>query len=422
MLLANLKKSKAFATLGALLIVIAVCLSLLQALPAKAAASFCCTGSFAVSPSDPSAATLTVTSYSAEVLTVEVVVTTPSANGSSQLVFHDPAQPATDPTPDIPGDAVVPWIGVVGTYGVFPGATITASIGGTRIAAYTNPAITPDPVLAVPPSAPTFVDLPGTADDGVTLPSRECWVYTVNGTIHPAGAFVSVTGPVTVTASLAAGCVVRPGTQPTYEWSATLSGDAPPPPADGTDVKKQAVPPQAPDVKDEDGAANDTITVYGAEGWSNPKLNGVSVVPGIYQVSPYVDGRGNLTVTYDLNTETHKMKDGSTSWSFGPFRFNDGTFVPPPHGEPNPAPAPAPEPQPAPAPNPAPANNSAPQAQAPIQSEVSTAQDNEVVSLMADTAAGTSGPDYTPSVLLGGAGLILFALAFARRRERCTAK
>lgn len=422
MLLANLKKSKAFATLGALLIVLAVCLSLLQALPAKAAASFCCSGSFAVSPSDPSAATLTVTSYSTEVLTVEVVVTTPSPNGSSRLVFHDPTQPATDPTPDIPGDAVVPWVGVVGTYGVFPGATITASIGGTQIASYVNPAITPDPVLAVPPSAPTFVDKPGTAEDGVTLPSRECWVYTVNGAVHPAGAFVSVTGPVTVTASLAAGCVVRPGTQPAYEWSATLSGDAPPP----ADNRQQAAPPQAPDVNDADGAANDTITVYGAEGWSNPKLNGVSVVPGTYQVSPYVDGRGNLTVTYDLNTETHKMRDGSTSWSFGPFRFNDGTFVPPPHGEPSPVPAPAPAPAPAPqaAPVPvlAPVGTAAPQVQAPVQSETPAVQDNEVVRLMADTAAGTSGPDYTPSFLFGGAGLILLALAFARRRDQHTAK
>lgn len=422
MLLAKIKKTKAYATLGALLTVIAVCLGLVQAVPALAAASFCCSGSFTVAPGDPSAVTLTVTSYATESLDVVVIVTTPSANGSSQLVETVQTQPATDPTPDIPGDANTPWTGPVGSFTVPAGATITATIGGTPIAPpYTNPAITPDPVLAVPPAPPNFVDKPGKGQDGVTLPSAGCWVYKVNGTDYAAGTFVSITGPVTVTATLAAGCVVRPNTDTAYTWSQTLSGDGDKPADDG-DTKKVAF-------------------CHATGSATNPYVLIETSVNAFYNAG-HIDHTGDIWAAFSYwkgGVEYPVAARGDQSilasgcvieaghpepnpHNPGPVTDPEPKPEPKPEPHPAPAPAPAPAPQAAPAPVLAPVGNAAPQVQAPVQSEAPAVQDNEVVSLTADTAAGTSGPDYIPSFLFGGAGLILFALAFARRREQGAAK
>jgi MYXO-CTERM domain-containing protein len=57
------------------------------------------------------------------------------------------------------------------------------------------------------------------------------------------------------------------------------------------------------------------------------------------------------------------------------------------------------------------------QVQAQVQSEVPTEQEEGVVSMTADTAAGSSIPDYTVSLLIALTGLLfLLAPALLRRR------
>lgn len=93
-----------------------------------------------------------------------------------------------------------------------------------------------------------------------------------------------------------------------------------------------AIPPQTPPVgDDQDGTANDTITVFSAndECWGNPMLNGVSYAPGTYLVAGIVDGKGNVTVSYPLAAHC-ALKSGAKTYSFPPIRFSEVTHTPQP--------------------------------------------------------------------------------------------
>jgi hypothetical protein len=93
-----------------------------------------------------------------------------------------------------------------------------------------------------------------------------------------------------------------------------------------------AIPPQTPPVgDDQDGTANDTITVFSAndECWGDPMLNGVSYAPGKYSVAGIVDGKGNVTVSYALAAHC-ALKSGAREYSFPPIRFSEVTHTPQP--------------------------------------------------------------------------------------------
>jgi hypothetical protein len=428
-LLAIYKESKANAILGALLLVVALCLALLQAAPAKAAASFCCTGVFVVG-ADPSSATLNATSGATTAQEIAVVVTTPSAAGSSQAVFVERTEPATPETDPTTPELVTQWKGSFGPYNVPAGATITATLGGVLLDSYTN--TTPPPVVvppanqqAVPPQV-TFNDAPGVGNDTITLPAGTGFANPViNGVSYLPNTYnvhtsQLVDGKGCVTYSYA----VLDGF--TYKGGASFGGttcfrDATPPvpPADNTDIES------VPICHATGSDTNPFVQLPGVspnsilkEAGHAAHQDGQDKIPPFDYVSHgvaghfpgqnwdqafYENGCATVVVNPDPEPETQPEPDPE----------------PAPEPDANPAPAPAPAPASAPAPNPAPAGHTVPQVQAQIQvqSEVPTEQEEGVVSMTADTAAGSSTQGYTVPLLIALAGLLVWLAPVLLRRR-----
>ena len=151
-----------------------------------------------------------------------------------------------------------------------------------------------DPLRYVTPAAPTFTDLPGTAQDTVTIPDSAGVTYAVGGTVRAAGSYPA-SGTVTVTASPASGYAFTTGA--TTSWSQTLSS------------ARTEVTPAAPTFTDLDGTANDTVTIPSVTGVQY-SIGGTPRAAGAYPAS------GTVTVTAAAASDGYQLASGATtSWT-----------------------------------------------------------------------------------------------------------
>ena len=475
--------TKVAAFFTALLVALGFTAVVSPALPAFAAAAFCCGGQFVALSSD--SVTLEASNGAPFEVPVNIVVTMPAELGSGQTVYTETLLPGTDITPDIPNDELKDWTGTFGPYSVPWGATIRAYVGPTEIAvAYTN-----QTKRLVAPASPIQ------QGNTVYFTATDDYYYVdAAGTPYGATASIPTDGALLAYAKPAKADVELTGNT---EW---IYASVP---------NQQAIPPQVTK-NDQDGTANDTITLGAGTGYSNPVINGLSYVPGTYNVAGLLDGKGCLTVTYTVLEgfssklgATYESKQCFSEATLPPaddsdvekfvvchatgresdpyekitvsgnafraghgdhegdihgeisFRKNGETITIPAKGdqailnndckvvttdpgtEPNPNPGPGdnpapqdpapgqdPEPSPAPVGNPAPQDqtpNPAPQDQEPVDTDSPVTQEDDVVYVRANTSAG--GEDYTPLVLsVGSAIALLLALGVSLQRKRAAAE
>ena len=201
---------------------------------------------------------------------------------------------------------------------VFPSQTADSTLSRV-LASYTQVAL-PDPVQSIFPQAPSSN---GTV---VTFPVVTGYQYEVNGVVQTGSAPIPVGGILSVDAV---------STSPTVTLEGTTHWDFP----YVAPALNPAIRPQQPDVFDEPGVDNDSITVYAGVGFSNPMLNGAPVEPGNHNVTEFINANGALTVSYTL-LPGYGVKGGSATPTFGPYFFTGLVPDPvPPHGDPEPTPA-----------------------------------------------------------------------------------
>lgn len=388
MLLANLKKSKAYAVLGVLLLTMVVCLGFAHAVPAKAAVSFCCSGVFSVDSASPSLAALTLTSELTESDEVQIVVSASSSAGSSQQVFIATMQPATPENDPTTPRVVIPWTGTFGPYTVPSGATITATLGGTLLDSYTNT----DTTVTVTPIAPT--------SDGttVTIPVAVggSYVYkdfATNEVLQPGPHLLVPNTPLTVIAAPALPKVVLTTTGP---WSFEY---VPP-----TPILERALPPHAPTFVDKCGTADDTI-LY-------PEL--------VRGIAKYVTGDqpgGSVVVTAAL-LEGFAPPRAPMSW---PYTFSAEPCAPATNTGSKPDPKPEVKPNPVPA---VPHLNQ-PAVTTPVVTQAIEAEKAQATAVTSTdrnytirgAASGVSQTDLSAWPLVAVGVLVLAAAALTRRRS-----
>ncbi|GAB2910579.1 hypothetical protein GCM10027047_05990 [Rhodococcus aerolatus] len=158
----------------------------------------------------------------------------------------------------------------------------------------------------VTPTAPTFTDLPGTANDTYTIPTTTGVSYQVGGATVPAGTYPGA-GTVSVVPVADTGFVLD-GAPASYDFTFTNVVD---PPAD------IPVTPTAPTFTDLPGTANDTYTIPTTTGVSY-QVGGATVPAGTYP------GAGTVSVV--PVADTGYVLDGAPA-SYD-FTFTDVT--PPP--------------------------------------------------------------------------------------------
>ena len=351
--------TKVAAFFTALLVALGFTAVVSPALPAFAALSFCCGGKLVAQ--SPDQVTLEASNGASFEVPVNIVVTMPAELGSGQTVYTETLLPGTDITPDIPNDELKDWTGTFGPYNVPYGATIQAFVGPTEIAvAYTN-----QTKRLVAPAAPIQ------QGNTVYFTATDDYYYVdAAGTPYGATASIPTDGALLAYAKPAKADVELTGNT---EW---IYASVP---------NQQAIPPQVTK-NDQDGTANDTITLGAGTGYSNPVINGLSYVPGT-EPNPN-PGPGDNPAPQD------------------------------------PAPGQDPEPSPAPVGNPAPQDqtpNPAPQDQEPVDTDSPVTQEDDVVYVRANTSA--VGEDYTPLVLsVGSAIALLLALGVSLQRKRAAAE
>ena len=173
------------------------------------------------------------------------------------------------------------------------GKPITTGVEVTIDACVTAP-------TSVTPTAPTFTDKVGTADDSYTVPSKAGVEYSVGGVVTAAGTNPG-SGTVTVTAGAKPGYVLAGTTTWTFEFT------------DG--AAAASVTPTAPTFTDKVGTADDSYTVPSKAGVEY-SVGGVVTAAGTYP------GRGSVTVT--AGAKPGYVLAGTTTWTF---QFTD--VVPP---------------------------------------------------------------------------------------------
>lgn len=190
--------------------------------------------------------------------------------------------------------------GVVKAAGNHPGAgTVTvdaeAASDTYQVTGTTQWSFTFDPLAYVTPAAPTFTDQPGTTNDTVTIPNMPGVAYSINGQPQPAGVQPG-SGTVVVTAQPQPGYAFTQGAA--TSWSTTFA------------TTRTTVTPVAPTFTDQNGTANDTVTIPSVLGVSYT-INGAERTAGTYP------GSGATTVVAAAADDQYVIASGATTnWAF----------------------------------------------------------------------------------------------------------